>query len=117
MKKKVDKSHKFLRNLKAQGLSLNTIIVAAIVLIVLIVLWAIFTGKMGSFTGGLAGTTEGQNACNDICKAAGIYKNTGDLGTAKACEVTTPESWDLVSVIKSNGQDKACCCQKKGTAA
>lgn len=38
---------------KAQGLSLNTIIIAAIVLIVLIVLWAIFTGRMGKFTAGL----------------------------------------------------------------
>ena len=35
---------------KAQGLSLNVIIIAAIVLIVLIVLWAIFTGRIGSFT-------------------------------------------------------------------
>lgn len=36
-------------NKRAQGLSLNTIIIAAIVLIVLIVLWAIFTGRMGGF--------------------------------------------------------------------
>ncbi|MBU0614763.1 MAG: hypothetical protein KJ601_01600 [Nanoarchaeota archaeon] len=33
---------------KSQGLSLNVIIVAALALIVLIVLWAIFTGRMGS---------------------------------------------------------------------
>lgn len=39
---------------KAQGLSLNTIIIAAIVLIVLVVLWAIFTGRMGGFTRGIA---------------------------------------------------------------
>jgi hypothetical protein len=32
---------------KGQGLSLNVIIVAAIALIVLIVLWAVFTGRMG----------------------------------------------------------------------
>ena len=38
---------------KAQGLSLNTIIIAAIVLIVLVVLWAIFTGRMGVFTTGV----------------------------------------------------------------
>lgn len=38
---------------KSQGLPLNTIIIAAIVLIVLIVLWAIFTGRMGEFTGGI----------------------------------------------------------------
>ncbi len=38
---------------KGQGLSLNTIIIAAIVLIVLVVLWAIFTGRMGVFTKGI----------------------------------------------------------------
>ena len=46
---KVEKIHKLPCNLKAQGLSLNTIIIAALVLIVLVVLIVIFTGKMGSF--------------------------------------------------------------------
>ena len=35
---------------KAQGLSINVIIVAAIALIVLVVLVAIFTGRLGIFT-------------------------------------------------------------------
>ena len=43
---------------KGQGLSLNTIIIAAIVLIVLIVLWAIFTGRMGTFTKGVVDKTD-----------------------------------------------------------
>jgi len=38
---------------KAQGLSLNVIIIAAIALIVLVVLVAIFTGRMGDWTAGL----------------------------------------------------------------
>jgi len=42
---------------KGQGLSLNTIIIAAIVLIVLVVLWAIFTGRMGVFTAGVKSAT------------------------------------------------------------
>lgn len=46
--------------MKAQ-LSLNTIIIAAIVLIVLIVLWSIFAGRMGSFTSGVA-------ECRSDCK-------------------------------------------------
>ncbi len=45
--------NKLYKNIKSQGLSLNTIIIAAIVLIVLIVLWAIFTGRMGVFTKGV----------------------------------------------------------------
>ena len=36
---------------KEPGLSINTIIVAAIILLVLVILWAIFTGRMGIFTG------------------------------------------------------------------
>ena len=32
-----------------QGLSMNTIIIAALVMIVLVVLWAIFTGSMNLF--------------------------------------------------------------------
>ena len=33
----------------SQGFSLNTIIIAAVVLIVLVVIWSIFTGRMGGF--------------------------------------------------------------------
>ena len=43
---------------KGQGLSLNTVIIAAIVLIVLVVLWAIFTGRMGTFSSTLKETTD-----------------------------------------------------------
>jgi len=35
---------------KAQGMSLNVIVIAALALIVLVVLVAIFTGRMGLFT-------------------------------------------------------------------
>ena len=42
---------------KSQGLSLNVIIVAAIVLIVLVVLWSIFTGRMGGFSEGVDDVT------------------------------------------------------------
>jgi len=47
-----------MKNKKSQGLSLNTIIIAAIVLIVLVVLWAIFTGRMGKFSTGLKAEEE-----------------------------------------------------------
>ncbi len=45
------------KNKKAQGLSLNTIIIAALVLIVLVVLIMIFTGRMGWFNIGLFNAT------------------------------------------------------------
>jgi hypothetical protein len=52
---------------KGQGLPLNTIIIAAIVLIVLVVLWAIFTGRMGTFSTGVKNVEN----CKDACTALG----------------------------------------------
>ncbi len=58
---------------KGQGLSLNTIIIAAIVLIVLVVLWAVFTGRMGKFSQGLTDITR-----EKTCAEAGGIKMSGD---------------------------------------
>lgn len=52
---------------KAQGLSVNTIIIAAIALIVLVVLIAIFTGRFGLFSKGLDQAT-------NICKLPGTNR-------------------------------------------
>jgi ABC-type cobalt transport system substrate-binding protein len=41
--------HSNLNSKKAQGLSLQTIIIAALVIIVLVVMIAIFTGKIGDY--------------------------------------------------------------------
>ena len=49
---------------KAQGLSLNVIVIAGIVLIVLLVLWAIFTGQMSGFSSELGNC---RNPCVDEC--------------------------------------------------
>jgi len=43
-------------NKRGQSISINTIIVAAIALIVLVVLIAIFTGRLGIFSKGIAQT-------------------------------------------------------------
>lgn len=45
-------------NKKAQGMSINVIIVAAVALVVLVVLIAIFTGKIGGFSTGTERATE-----------------------------------------------------------
>jgi len=49
-------------NKKAQGLSLNTIVIAAIVLIILLVLVGIFTGYFGNFAPALKGA--GERTCD-----------------------------------------------------
>ena len=56
---------------KAQGLSLTTIIVAAIAIIVLVVLIAIFTGKINIFGDEYSDTTE--EATSDVCSPDGIW--------------------------------------------
>ena len=50
-------------NKKAQGLSINVIIIVAIALIVLVVLIAIFTGRLGGFVGGIESTTTCDTSC------------------------------------------------------
>ncbi|MBL7054773.1 hypothetical protein ISS05_03365 [Candidatus Woesearchaeota archaeon] len=57
---------------KAQGMSVNVIIIAAIALIVLVVLVAVFTGRFGLFAAGVKST-------GDPTKACGSAENGGKL--------------------------------------
>ena len=52
---------------RGQGLSITVIIAAVIGLIVLVVVVAILTGKLGTFST----TASSQGDCNAVCKAAG----------------------------------------------
>lgn len=105
---------------KAQGLSLNTIIIAVIVLIVLIVLWAIFTGRMGLFTSNLK--TEEGKAMTEAEKfekmAAGggcvPEKNCGDLeGSASQCTSYGCMGGGTTKSEKCTGSNGAWCNSKK----
>lgn len=84
---------------KGQGLSINTIIIAAIALVVLIVLWVIFTGRMGVFSTGLQ---EVEKNCKDQCIAAG---NAG--GNVKDTCTTGEINLRAVTV---KGKTQQCCC-------
>ena len=53
---------------KAQGLSMTTIVVAALALLVLVVLALVFTGRMGNFASGVKQTT----TCEQACISAGF---------------------------------------------
>lgn len=55
---------------KAQGLSINVIIIVAISLIVLVVLIAVFTGRMGGFVKGV----DTSATCSNACSALGMQK-------------------------------------------
>ena len=61
-------------NKKGQSISINTIIVAAIGLAVLVVLFLIFTGRLGSFTKGVGETA----SCDNSCRALGLSYDQDD---------------------------------------
>ena len=89
-------------NTKAQGISINTIIIAAIGLAVLVVLFAIFTGRLGGFTQGVQDT--------DTCahKCASLNQNPGTAPT----ESKTCASGDYVAGRYKDGANGCCCIPK-----
>ena len=95
-------------NKKAQGLSVNTIIIAAIALIVLVVLVAVFTGKLGDWGKNLkaaenkycgdvpasetepASSAGGKVTTGSSCgKQTQIYGNFKELKSGQICCSTT----------------------------
>ncbi len=85
-------------NKKAQGLSMTTIVVAALALLVLVVLTLIFTGRMGPFSIGV----EKSNDCETFCKSLG--RSGGEIKS----DTTTCSDDDLKSI-----GNKECCCDSK----
>ena len=84
---------------KAQSISINTIIIAAIALAVLIVLFVIFTGRTKIFSEDVDKTTVScSDACNIGAYASGRDGNCGS-GTGSGVIIT----------IKG----KECCCQPR----
>jgi uncharacterized membrane protein YqiK len=83
-----------MKNKKGQGLSLNTIIIAAIALLVLVVLVMIFTGRMSVFTGGVSGCVNQGGKCmgNTECNTAPGTKITasGCTTAGEICCVIKP---------------------------
>ena len=98
-----------MKSKKAQGLSLNTIIIAAIALIVLVVLVMVFTGRMGGFTRGLGKAT----TCDQACKAGGYTGTAAKGDNATTC--TAAQGERLVGYKWGEGtaaeQGYACCCK------
>ena len=90
-------------NRKSQGLSINTIIIAAIALIVLVVLVAIFTGRLGLFSKGLGETT----TCDQICKARGIDANKCGAGSGENGE-SAPAGLTKQLLGARDGEGKQC---------
>jgi len=95
-----------LNNRKAQGLSITTIIVAVIGLIIVIVLIAIFTGRIGGFSVGL----DESKTCKSVCD--GISKKYEPGANIAACAAKDDEriiSGSFFDVAEGN----TCCCYGK----
>ena len=100
---------------KAQGISVNIIIIAAIALIVLVVLVAIFTGRMGMFGQKIA---EINKPCAKYILKSTI--TTADGGTKE--ETYSDGSWktecgndekQAIAVSDANQHPNQVCCLKK----
>jgi len=90
--------------IKGQSISINTIIVAAIALAVLVVLFAIFTGRLGGFTKGVQET----DTCAQKCASLNL-PNTGDL-TQFECQQRN--SGTFIAGKFSDTPTNGCCCYK-----
>lgn len=93
-------------NKKGVEISINVIIVAAIALAVLVVLFMIFTGRLGMFSRGVSETT----TCNQACIAAGNEKGT-PITTDNEC--TAPSTILLGYYSTERGIKEKCCCTPK----
>ena len=92
-------------NKKAQGISINVIIIAAIGLAVLVVLFAIFTGRLNIFSTGISKTA----SCDNACKAQG--KSFGTESSDVSCKSDTTGTRTYIpgsyGDVPAGG---ACCC-------
>ena len=92
-------------NKKSQGISINVIIIAAIGLAVLVVLFAIFTGRLGIFTKTLKDTDTCAQKCSAINMALGNALNQD----TKSC----PGGSDQYIAGEFSDGKFGCCCKPK----
>lgn len=92
---------------KSQSISINTIIIAAIALAVLVVIFLIFTGKLKIFNEGVSGTVTCQNSCTSLGKT--MYSS----GTPRKEDCQSSSNSNLIYVPGTYDDIKPnfCCCQ------
>ena len=74
---------------KAQGLTLNTIIIAALVLLVLVILALIFTGRIQIFGTESASCVTQGGSCEDLCGEGQTPFNAGRCSDEQVCCIRT----------------------------
>ena len=90
-------------NKKGQGISINTIIIAAIGLAVLIVLFAIFTGRLGIFSKGVQDT----DTCAQKCSSLNMNPGSHPSQDIKSCV-----EGQYIAGSYSDGKFGCCCLTK-----
>ncbi|MAG91437.1 hypothetical protein CMO83_02075 [Candidatus Woesearchaeota archaeon] len=93
---------RFASSRSGQGISINTIIIAAIALAVLVVLFVVFTGRFKIFG---EGVNEAALSCDKGCKTVGYL--SGSPRTGVGCGTIENEIPGKFSDV-SSGQ--TCCC-------
>jgi hypothetical protein len=92
---------------KGQGLSMTTIVIAALALLVLVVLTLIFTGRLNLWNKGMDETM----ACDNYCTAIGKGFTTGAETSATTGKCASGETLAPGVVIKdTDGNTNYCCC-------
>ena len=88
---------------KAQSISINTIIIAAIALAVLVVLFAIFTGRIGGFAKGVQDT----DTCSQKCASLNMNPGLHPTEDVKACA-----EGQYIAGVYVDGKFGCCCVSK-----
>ncbi|MBI1934901.1 hypothetical protein HYS31_00525 [Candidatus Woesearchaeota archaeon] len=89
---------------KSQSISINTIIIAAIGLAVLVVLFAIFTGRLGGFTRGVQETDTCAQKCSSLDMVPGVHPSSD---ATKECS-----QGQYIAGVYTDGKYGCCCVPK-----
>ena len=97
-----------MKNKKAD-ISMNTIIAAAIAMVVLIVIVMIFSGRISVFSSTLQSCESQKGICSDRTSVPSCSKEGGYIGCIKAC----PNENNYVVLrntdCEDNGKERICC--------
>ena len=93
---------------KGQSISINTIIIAAIALAVLVVLFAIFTGRIGKFSTGVNNAA----SCFDTCSSVGMERDANIVDPGNCVSDGSIEKRYLYGTFSDVTANQICCCQR-----
>lgn len=93
---------------KAQSISINTIIIAAIALAVLVVLFVVFTGRFKVFSEGVSGASLNYDGG---CKAVGYLSGIVESGPSGTQDCRS--GIRISGRFEGMGEGQICCCTPK----